>query len=258
MKTTLENKNPQNSLRQREAEVLTKLVQTNPKYARQAIDKLASLYASELRVWSKHMEFQNSGRSAGLDSRDYQSAAMRGFHKAANDYDSSCGASFKTWLYTNVYSSCNDLAKKNGKKMKVEIEEGWFKANNTSKDSDKPETTSLEELLKDESTTPKSEHSAPWSKYNESNQIVKRLKAIIREKTSSKSEVTQKKAKRVQKFIKHVEDGGNKVSFAEKTGCSRTTLDSNINFFLESNPDLKEMVKRATRFQRKQSRLSKE
>lgn len=258
MKTTLENTNPQEIPRQREAEVLTKLVQTNHKFARQAEDKLASLYAPELGAWSKRMEFQNSGRSAGLNSRDYQSAAARGLHKAAHDYDSSCGASFKTWLYTNVFSSCNDLAKKNEKKMKVEIEEGRFKANNSSKDSDKPEIVSLEELIKDESMAPKSQYAAPWTEYRESNQTVKRLKAIIMEKTSSKSEAVQKKAKRVQKFIKHVEDGGNKVSFAEKTGCSRTTLDNNINFFLENNPDLKEMAKRATRFQRKQSRRSKE
>ncbi|MCQ2049660.1 MAG: hypothetical protein MJZ22_01455 [Candidatus Saccharibacteria bacterium] len=258
MKTILENTNPQEALRQRKAEVLTKLVQTNHKFARQAEDKLASLYTPELSKWSKRMEFQNSGRSAGLNLRDYQSAAMRGFHKAAQDYDSGCGASFKTWLYTNIFSSCNDLAKKNGKKMKVEIEEGWFKANNTSTNSDKPEIVSLEELIRDEYMVPKSQNAAPWTEYRESNKIVKRLKEIISEKTSCKSEVTRKKAKRVQKFIKHVEDGGNKVSFAEKTGCSRTTLDSNINFFLESNPDLKEMVKRATRFQRKQSGRSKE
>lgn len=258
MKTILENTNPQETLRQRKAEVLTKLVQTNHKFARQAEDKLASLYTPELSKWSKRMEFQNSGRSAGLNLRDYQSAAMRGFHKAAQDYDSGCGASFKTWLYTNVCSSCNDLAKKNGKKMKIEIEEGRFKENNSSKDSDQPKTVSLEELLKDECTVPQSEHTAPWAKYNESNQIVKRLKAIISEKASSKSEAIQKKAKRVQKFIVHVEDGGNKVTFTKKTGCSRTTLDSNINFFLENSPDLKEMAKQATRFQRKQSRRSKE
>lgn len=272
MKTTLENKNLPEilSLRQREAEVLTSIVKSGNKYSRQAVDKLAQLFAPELKKWSKDMMMQNSGRSYGLSIRDYVSAALQGLHKTATDYTPEINpitkrkSACKTWLYVNVYSSCNDLAKKNERKMEVEVSEGKLPEKKSSKKSKKvpnkeleePKIVSLDDLLKDENTAPQSQYTGPWKKYRASNQIVKRLKAIISEKAAS-SGPCQKKAQRVQEFIKHVEADGNKVSFAEKTGCSRTTLDSNINFLLEKDPELKEMAKQVTRFWSKDSKRTK-
>lgn len=237
MKTRLESKNSQETLRQREAEILTNFVQHNPQLSRVATEALAKRYAQELKVWSKTLFHQNSGRSSGLDIHDYEFAANHGLLKAALDYDIGRGTSFKSWLYTNVFSFCNDLAKKNERHMKIEVEESRFSVKED-KDSNKPKLISIDELTGDEHLA----LSAPWAEYNRSSQIAARIRSLLQKKTAESSATTQKKAQRVLEFIEHVENGGNKVSFAEKTGCSRTTLDSNINFFLEGDSVLKEMA----------------
>lgn len=245
-----------NNERQHKAEALVTIIKNGHPFARQAEDSLANLYSVEIDAWGKAMYNQNLGRSAGLTFGDYKAAAFEGFHKAANDYECGSKASFKTWLYTNVFSFCNDLAKKNGKRMERELDEKRLvepkKKDKQGVKSGKPVILSIADLVGDDLIAPQDCTAVPWSKYRESNQIAKRVKEILREKAAASAKTASERAKkkiarRFLDLLDYAAEGGTKESFCEKKHCSTSTIYNNIEALLKDDEELKELYKKVTR-----------
>lgn len=249
MKTTLESKNLSEkfSNRQREAEVLTQLVQHDPKFARAAEDALAKRYAHEMKCWSKALFYWNSGRSYGLTLADFESAAMFGLLKAAKDYDPTNGATFKTWLCHNVRSFCSDIAKRNEILLKREVQENRLAINGN---DDEVKNISIEELSGDDRFAPKSLALSSRYMYNNAQILVERMIKALQDIALYGQKKERNKAERVLDYIDFFSKKSEvKEDFLENNGCSPTTLNNNIKEL--TNSSLKEIKEIVTRYHSK-------